>query len=115
MLTPNDPAAVSLPPGDGPRHFDFHPDGRWLYSIQEEGSNLVLFDYDDAKGRLAIAANDLQPATGFGGSDFYSELSWFPLTDRFVYAGSRLHDSIGHLLRRPTTASSTFVSEIDKR
>src|SRR5439155_3547047 len=25
VLTPNDPAAVSLPPGDGPRHFFFHP------------------------------------------------------------------------------------------
>ncbi|HEY1064652.1 MAG TPA: beta-propeller fold lactonase family protein, partial [Pirellulales bacterium] len=24
-LTPNDPPAVALPPGDGPRHFHFHP------------------------------------------------------------------------------------------
>jgi 6-phosphogluconolactonase (cycloisomerase 2 family) len=34
--------AVALPPGDGPRHFHFHPNGRWLYSIQEEGSTLVV-------------------------------------------------------------------------
>src|SRR5881296_4397042 len=53
VLTPNDPPAVSLPPGDGPRHFFFHPNGRWCYSLQEEGSNIVLFDYDAAKGRLA--------------------------------------------------------------
>jgi 6-phosphogluconolactonase (cycloisomerase 2 family) len=46
VLTPNEPPAVSLPPGDGPRHFHFHPNGRWLYSIQEEGSTIVLFDYD---------------------------------------------------------------------
>ena len=39
-------AAVSLPPGDGPRHFHFHPAGRWLYSLQEESSTVVLFDYD---------------------------------------------------------------------
>jgi len=52
VLTPNDPPAVSLPPGDGPRHFFFHPNGRWCYSLQEEGSNIVLFDYDAAKGRL---------------------------------------------------------------
>src|SRR5205809_17294 len=52
VLTPNDPAAISLPPGDGPRHFHFHPNGRWLYSIQEEGSTLVRFDYDGAVGRL---------------------------------------------------------------
>src|SRR5438105_1646782 len=45
-LTANDPPAVALPPGDGPRHFHFHPNGRWLFSVQEEGSTVVLFDYD---------------------------------------------------------------------
>jgi 6-phosphogluconolactonase len=52
-LAPNDPASVSLPAGDGPRHFHFHPNGKWLYSIQEEGSTVVLFDYDADTGRLA--------------------------------------------------------------
>src|SRR5262249_28481901 len=28
-LTANDPPAVLLPPGDGPRHFHFHPNGKW--------------------------------------------------------------------------------------
>ena len=28
VLTPDDPPEVTLPPGDGPRHFAFHPDGR---------------------------------------------------------------------------------------
>ncbi len=46
VLTPNDPPTISLPAGDGPRHFHFHPNGHWLYSIQEEGSTIVLFDYD---------------------------------------------------------------------
>ena len=36
MLTPNDPPSVALPPGDGPRHFAFHPKGHWFYSLQEE-------------------------------------------------------------------------------
>ena len=62
LLMPNDPPAVSLPPGDGPRHFHFHPNGRWLYSIQEEGSNIVLFDYDAATGRLDCTADDLHLA-----------------------------------------------------
>ena len=31
LLSPNDPASIALPPGDGPRHFHFHPNGRWLY------------------------------------------------------------------------------------
>src|SRR5256886_2625369 len=44
-LSPNDPPSVALPPGDGPRHFIFHPNGRWFYSLQEEGSTLVTYDY----------------------------------------------------------------------
>src|SRR4051812_24360007 len=52
VLAPNDPASAPLPPGDGPRHFHFHPNGRWFYSIQEEASTIVLFNYDAATGRL---------------------------------------------------------------
>ena len=61
-LTPSEPPAVSLPPGDGPRHFHFHPNGRWLYSIQEEGSTIVLFDYDARSGPVSSAADDLHAA-----------------------------------------------------
>ena len=61
-LAANDPPAVALPPGDGPRHFHFHPNGRWLYSIQEEGSTVVLFDYDADDGSAGPPADDLHPA-----------------------------------------------------
>src|SRR5262249_8295363 len=71
-LTPNDPAGVSLPPGDGPRHIHFHPNGKWLYSIQEEGSTLVLFDYDAATGRLASRQTISTLPPGFAGSNFCS-------------------------------------------
>jgi 6-phosphogluconolactonase (cycloisomerase 2 family) len=92
-LTPNDPASVSLPPGDGPRHFVFHPDGRRLYSIQEEGSNIVLFDYDAAKGSLASRQTISSLPPGFAGSNFCSEIL-VSADGRFLYAGNRLHDSI---------------------
>ena len=93
-LTANDPASVSLPPGDGPRHFDFHANGKWLYSIQEEGSTLVLFDYDAATGRLTARQTISTLPTGFAGSNFCSEIL-VSRDGRFVYAGNRLHDSIG--------------------
>lgn len=93
-LMPNDPPLVSLPPGDGPRHFHFHPNGRWFYSIQEEGSNVVLFDYDAAKGRLTSRQTISSLPPGFAGSNFCSEIL-VSADGRFVYAGNRLHDSIG--------------------
>jgi 6-phosphogluconolactonase (cycloisomerase 2 family) len=74
VLNPNDPHSVSLPPGDGPRHFHYHPNGRWLYSIQEEGSTIVLFDYDTATGRLAGRQTVSTLPPGFAGSNFCSEI-----------------------------------------
>lgn len=92
-LTPNDPAYVSLPPGDGPRHFDFHPNGRWLYSIQEEGSTVVLFDYDPEKGQFTARQTLSSLPPGYAGSNFCSGIL-VSSDGRFVYAGNRLHDSI---------------------
>ncbi len=93
-LTPNDPPSVSLPPGDGPRHFHFHPNGRWFYSVQEEGSTIVAFDYDPAAGRLTVRQTISTLPPGFAGTNFCSEIL-VSADGRFVYAGNRLHDSIG--------------------
>lgn len=92
-LAPNDPSSVSLPAGDGPRHFHFHPNGRWLYSIQEEASTVVLFDYDTASGRLSARQTISTLPPGFAGSNFCSEIA-VSGDGRHVYAGNRLHDSI---------------------
>ncbi len=93
-LTPNAPPFVALPPGDGPRHFAFHPNGGWMYSIQEEGSPLVLFDYDGEAGRLSARQTISTLPPGYAGSNFCSEIL-VSGDGRFVYAGSRLHDSVG--------------------
>ena len=34
-LVPNDPPSVSVPAGGGPRHFAFHPNGRFAYTNNE--------------------------------------------------------------------------------
>lgn len=92
-LRPNDPPSISFPPGDGPRHFAFHPNGRWCYSIQEEGSNVVLLDYDSATGKLGARQTVSSLPPGFAGSNFCSEIL-VSSDGKFVYAGNRLHDSI---------------------
>ena len=94
VLIPNEPPSVSLPAGDGPRHFAFHPNGRWFYSIQEEGSTIVLFDYSSPSGRLDARQTVSTLPPEFAGSNFCSEIL-VSFDGRFVYAGNRLHDSIG--------------------
>jgi 6-phosphogluconolactonase len=110
VLTPNEPHAVSFPPGDGPRHFHFHPDGRRLYSIQEEGSTLVTFDYDAQAGRLSPRQTISTLPPGFAGSNFCSEVL-VSADGRFVYAGNRLHDSIAIFAVGPTGELSYLGEE----
>ena len=109
VLAPNEPHSVPLPPGDGPRHFHFHPDGRRLYSIQEEGSTIVRFDFDAATGRLAPRQTISTLPPGFAGSNFCSEIL-VSGDGRFVYAGNRLHDSIGIFSIGPG-GDLTYVAE----
>ena len=95
LLTANDPTGVSLPPGDGPRHVCFHPNGKQLYSVQEEGSTVVRFDYDASSGKLTERQTISTLPDGYTGSNFCSEI--LVSTDgNFVYVGNRLHDSIAY-------------------
>ena len=83
---------MSLPPGDGPRHFHFHPNGRWLYSIQEEGSTVVRFDYDTATGLLTSRQTlSTLPAPVKGNST--AECVLHP-SGKFVYVSNRGHNSV---------------------
>jgi 6-phosphogluconolactonase (cycloisomerase 2 family) len=108
-LAPAATPFVSLPPGDGPRHVAFHPNGHWLYSIQEEGSTVVLFDFDAASGALAARQTISTLPKGFAGSNFTSEILVSP-DGRFVYAGNRLHDSIA-ILAVGASGALTWVGE----
>jgi 6-phosphogluconolactonase len=106
-VTPN--TTVSVPPGDGPRHFVFHPNGRWFYSLQEEGSTLILFDYDAMAGGLSIRQTLSSLPPGYAGTNFTSEVRLSP-DGRFLYAGNRLHDSIA-VFSISDSGTLKFVSE----
>ncbi|MCU0707726.1 MAG: lactonase family protein [Pirellula sp.] len=93
-LKPAATPLVALPPGDGPRHFHFHPNGKWLVSIQEEGSTLARFDFHSSTGALSLRQTISTLPPGYAGSNFCSEVLFSP-DGRFLYAGNRLHDSIG--------------------
>lgn len=101
---------VSLPPGDGPRHFAFHSNSKWLYSIQEEGSTIVLFDYDTKDGSLVARQTISTLPPGFAGSNFCSEIL-VSKDGRFLYAGNRLHDSIARY-SISNDGTLTYIDEV---
>jgi 6-phosphogluconolactonase len=92
-LIANTPPFVSVPPGDGPRHFAFHPNGRFFYSLQEEASTLLVFEYTAANGSLTRKQMLSTLPEKFAGTSFTSELRVSP-NGKFVYAANRLADSI---------------------
>ena len=92
-LTPNNPHEIAVPPGDGPRHFVFHPNGRWFYCIQEEGSAVVVFDYDDSTGNMTQKQVISTLPKGFVGTNFCSEIRISP-DAKFIYGANRLHDTV---------------------
>ncbi|MGH9587048.1 MAG: lactonase family protein, partial [Acidobacteriaceae bacterium] len=92
-LTPANIPFISVPTGDGPRHLTFHPNRRWLYSIQEEGSTIQYFHYDSETGALQEQQRISTLPDGFAGTNFTSEIV-IAKDGRFLYGGNRLHDTL---------------------
>jgi 6-phosphogluconolactonase len=63
-LTPEEPAFVSVKPGNGPRHMAFSADGKFLYLVQELGGEVTVFSVNGSKlnaiQTLTLAAPDFK-------------------------------------------------------
>jgi 6-phosphogluconolactonase len=64
-LTPAAQPFVSVDPGNGPRHFTFHPNGKLAYIIQEMTGVVTTYDY--SSGKLTSKGSVSLPAAGSSG------------------------------------------------
>ncbi len=48
-LTDADPAYTEVPDGSGPRHFTFHPNGKFAYLLNELSGKVIVYSYNDGK------------------------------------------------------------------
>lgn len=89
------PAAhtFAAPPGSGPRHLAFHPDGRHVLALNELSSRLMLLEFDPQNGHLTLRQSVSTLPEGFPGSNTTAEVAVHP-NGRFVYASNRGHDSL---------------------
>ncbi|MCU1274775.1 MAG: hypothetical protein JWO48_2206 [Bryobacterales bacterium] len=92
-LTANDPPFTKVAPGSGPRHFAFHPKGKYAYVINEMGSRVTAFSYDAAGGALKELQTLSTLPKDFSGEDNSAEVE-VDAKGRFLYASNRGHDSI---------------------
>jgi 6-phosphogluconolactonase len=94
-LVANDPPFAAVAPGAGPRHFAFHPSGRFAYVINEINVTLTAFESDPQRGTLTEVetVSTLPPNVpvqqGFSTADVRLHPS-----GRFLYGSNRGYDSI---------------------
>ncbi len=94
-LTANDPPSGSVAPGAGPRHFAFHPKGRFAYIINEMACTVTAFACDPKRGALTElqtlstlpAGESVKP--GYSTAELYAHPS-----GKFLYGSNRGHDTI---------------------
>lgn len=93
-LVPNAPAFGEVPPGGGPRHFAFHPNGKYAYVCDEMTSAVTAFAYDADKGALKTldTVSTLPERAKIKGNST-AEVLVHP-NGKAVYVSNRGHDSI---------------------
>lgn len=105
--------AVHLEPGDGPRHFAFHPSGRAAFVVNEMGNSVTRFTIDEP-GKLVRQESVSTLPASFQGESTCSEIAVSP-DGRFVYAANRGHDSIAVFGLNASTGALEVVGHVSTR
>lgn len=84
---------AGITPGGGPRHFAFHPNGRFGFVAHEMGNRVTAFAYSSESGELTeIETRETLPA-GYTGENTTADIHIDPDGHR-LYVSNRGHDSI---------------------
>ena len=110
-LAPAESPYVRTPPGGGPRHFAFHPNGKYAYLLNEMGSSITAMHYDGLRGML----NEIETVTtlpdDFDGVNHCADIHVSP-SGEFVYGSNRGHDSIAVFSIDQDTGGLSFVGHV---
>jgi len=80
-------------PGAGPRHCTFHPNGKYLYLINELGSSVTALAYNEADASLRRLETVSTVPADYSGHNNCADIQITP-DGRFLYGSNRGHDSI---------------------
>src|SRR5215213_4398995 len=83
-----DEGFTAITPGGGPRHFIFHPNGKYTYLLEEMGGAVMVYKYNAAKGKLdslqRILSHDEDSTGAFHSADIHISPD-----GKFLYASNR--------------------------
>jgi 6-phosphogluconolactonase len=96
-LTPSDPP-LKTPEKSGPRHFVFHPNGKFVYLIHELNAEIAAYSYEARSGAWSEIQRTTALPEGFNGQE-PSQKPWaadihITPDGRFLYASERTTNTL---------------------
>lgn len=80
-------------PGAGPRHLDFHPDGQFIYVINEIDATMSVMKWDNNRGELTEIQYLSTLPVGVDSPKSCADVHIHP-NGKYLYGSNRGHDSI---------------------
>ncbi|RYF64327.1 MAG: lactonase family protein, partial [Cytophagaceae bacterium] len=94
---PNATPFVTVKKGSGPRHLAFHPNGRFVYVVEELISSMAVFARDPKTGSLTLLKEGIATLpTGFTGDNTSADIH-IDATGSYIYQSNRGHNALAVL------------------
>lgn len=108
-LTPGEQPAINIAPGSGPRHFAFHPSGKYAYVINEILMTVTAMKYDAAHGKLTEIETVATIPEAVRPEFSTAEVVAHP-SGKFLYGSNRVHDTIAVFTIDEATGKLTRIA-----
>ncbi len=108
-LTPAKQPYAELQAGAGPRHLTLHPNGKYLYVINELDSTMTAFGYNN--GTLIHIDTVSTLPSDFSGVSYCADVHVSP-SGKFLYGSNRGHNSIVVFEIDPRTGKFKLVEHV---
>jgi len=110
-LVANESPFAQVEPAAGPRHFVFHPNSKFVYTLNEMGGSVTSFSYDSGTGTLHNLQTVSSLPKDFKGHNDSAEI----VTDhhgKFLYASNRGPDGIAVFAIDPAKGTLKLVEHV---
>lgn len=115
-LTPSDPPSIKTPEKSGPRHFVFHPNGKFVYLIHELNGEVAAYSYEAKSGAWGEIQRTTALPEGFNGKEsnkkpWAADIHITP-DGRFLYASERTTNTLTAYKVDATSGKLTTVGSV---
>jgi 6-phosphogluconolactonase len=99
---------MSVKPGAGPRHLDFHPNREWVYVINELDNTISCCHWDEESGKLEQFQHISTLPSGYTETSYCADIHVHP-SGRFLFGTNRGHNSIAVFAIAPTSGRLSLI------